>query len=304
MRWTGKKPETRGEDKHDLGPGSMRREEKEICRDAYSWPAAPRNTGSAGRRNWKLPWASVSHCCGRYCLTCREPTRMSLSTSCIPCEGGLGGVLDGGRGRVRELWRNPGRDRLGNQEWKGVLGWKGERLWGGRREFVVGREDNGLTVWVIWLLSQVLPRGALSRPPCSNTSLLHQWEPRALPTECLPLWGTSGCKDLPSSLSLWASCPSVLLLSSSFFSLQASSSLHVSLPICWCPRPWALAHLFLHLAGNQGYTVAASFGLSQCHLRAQLHDPDCHHALWGQHPGEELTGQDEEGAPSFSSILF
>lgn len=28
---------------------------------------------------------------------------MSLSTSCIPCEGGLGGVLDGGRGMSGSL---------------------------------------------------------------------------------------------------------------------------------------------------------------------------------------------------------
>lgn len=35
---------------------------------------------------------------------------MSLSTSCIPCEGGLGGVLDGGRGMSGEPL---GESRLG-----------------------------------------------------------------------------------------------------------------------------------------------------------------------------------------------
>lgn len=77
--------------------------ENKIYWGIYSWPVAPRSTGSVGRRNWKLLWASVFHCCGRYYLTCREPTRMSLSTSCIPCEGGLGGVLDGGRGMSGSL---------------------------------------------------------------------------------------------------------------------------------------------------------------------------------------------------------
>lgn len=82
---------------------------------------APRSTGSVGRRNWRLPWASVFHCCGRYYLTCREPTRMSLSTSCIPCEGGLGGELDGGRGMSGSPWGNP-EPRI-----EGILGWKVEK---------------------------------------------------------------------------------------------------------------------------------------------------------------------------------
>lgn len=40
------------------------------------------------------------------------------------------------------------------------------------------------------------------------------------------------------------------------------------------------------VSGEQRPAVEASHGLFECYLRAELHDPDCYHALRGQQQGE------------------
>lgn len=60
---------------------------------------------------------------------------MSLSTSCIPCEGGLGGDLDGGRGMSGEPL---GGSRLGQL---GEPGIEGRDTGMERREVFDGEEE-------------------------------------------------------------------------------------------------------------------------------------------------------------------
>ena len=129
------------------------RPEGNRCHQAsHSWPVTLRSMGSVERRKWRLLWASAFHCCGKSYLTCRELTRMSLSTSCIPCEGGREGGRGGGweevggrAGRWEDLlgalgrWRSKLRQVGGRRE--------GERIWdskerslGGRKEFSEGGE--------------------------------------------------------------------------------------------------------------------------------------------------------------------
>lgn len=60
---------------------------------------------------------------------------MSLSTSCIPCEGGLGGVLDGGRGMSGEPL---GESRLGQL---GEPRIEGRDTGMDRREVLEGEEE-------------------------------------------------------------------------------------------------------------------------------------------------------------------
>lgn len=53
--------------------------------------------------------------------------------------------------------------------------------------------------------------------------------------------------------------------------------------VCCC-----LSHatVYVYISGKQRPAVEESHGLFECYLRAELHDPDCYHALRGQQQGE------------------